>query len=261
VSRPTYLGGLGFGMKWNMGWMHDTLKYFQTNPIYRKFHQNQLTFSLVYAFTENFVLPLSHDEVVYGKGSIAGKMSGDEWQQFANLRLLYGYMWGHVGKKLLFMGSEFGQEREWNHNQSLDWHLLEDGFHKGVQNLIRDLNHAVISIPALHERDTDASGFQWLVADDAENSVIAWLRRGDDPEKIAIVVSNFTPVPRDGYRIGVPLPGTYREVVNSDAALYGGSNMGNGGSVVAREEESHGHPYSLCLTLPPLATLILERVA
>ena len=259
VSHPTYTGGLGFGFKWNMGWMHDTLLFMQKEPVHRRYHHHNLTFGLLYAFSENFVLPLSHDEVVHGKGSILGKMPGDEWQRFANLRAYYGFMWGHPGKKLLFMGSEFGQEREWNHDRSLDWHLLENGFHKGVQSLIRDLNGAVLSIAALHERDCDASGFQWLVSDDAENSVIAWLRRGEDPDRIAIVVSNFTPVPRDGYRIGVPLPGFYREAVNTDAGSYGGSNVGNMGGVHARDDEAHGHPYSLDLTLPPLATLILER--
>ncbi len=259
VSHPTYTGGLGFGFKWNMGWMHDTLLFMQKEPVHRRYHHHNLTFGLLYAFSENFVLPLSHDEVVHGKGSILGKMPGDEWQRFANLRAYYGFMWGHPGKKLLFMGGEFGQEREWNHDRSLDWHLLENGFHKGVQSLIRDLNGAVQAIPALHERDCDASGFQWLVADDAENSVIAWLRRGEDPDRIAIVVSNFTPVPREGYRIGVPLPGFYREAVNTDAAAYGGSNVGNMGGVQAAEAEAHGHAHSLSLTLPPLGTVILER--
>jgi 1,4-alpha-glucan branching enzyme len=260
VSHPTYTGGLGFGFKWNMGWMHDTLLFMSKEPVHRRYHHHNLTFGLLYAFSENFVLPLSHDEVVHGKGSILGKMPGDRWQKFANLRAYYGFMWGHPGKKLLFMGSEFGQEREWNHDTSLDWHLLDDLHHRGVKNLIGDLNRAFVTIPALHERDTDASGFQWLVSDDAENSVIAWLRRGADPEKIAIVVSNFTPVPREGYRIGVPLPGFYREVVNTDAAIYGGSNVGNQGGVRAEECEAHGHAYCLSLTLPPLATLILERV-
>ena len=261
VSHPTYTGGLGFGFKWNMGWMHDTLLFMSKAPVHRRYHHHNLTFGLLYAFSENFVLPLSHDEVVHGKGSLLGKMPGDRWQKFANLRAYFGFMWGHPGKKLLFMGGEFGQEREWNHDASLDWHLLEDGYHKGVQSLIRDLNGAFRSIPALHERDTEAGGFQWLVADDAENSVIAWLRRGRDEERPAVVVSNLTPVPREGYRIGVPLPGFYREAVNTDAELYGGSNVGNGGGVRTIEAESHGHPHALTLTLPPLATLILERVA
>ncbi|MDB5511914.1 MAG: 1,4-alpha-glucan branching enzyme [Enterovirga sp.] len=260
VSHPTYTGGLGFGFKWNMGWMHDTLLFMSKEPVHRRYHHHNLTFGMLYAFSENFVLPLSHDEVVHGKGSILGKMPGDRWQKFANLRAYYGFMWGHPGKKLLFMGSEFGQEREWNHDRSLDWHLLEDGFHRGVKNLIGDLNRAFRTIPALHERDCEASGFQWLVADDAENSVIAWLRRGEDADKAAVVVSNFTPIPREGYRIGVPLPGFYREAVNTDAAGYGGSNVGNGGGVQAEECEAHGHPYCLSLTLPPLGTLILERM-
>ena len=260
VSHPTYTGGLGFGFKWNMGWMHDTLEFISKEPIHRRYHHHDLTFGLLYAFSENFVLPLSHDEVVHGKGSLLGKMPGDRWQKFANLRAYFGFMWGHPGKKLLFMGGEFGQEREWNHDASLDWHLLDDGLHKGVQSLIRDLNGAYRSIPALHEQDTEGAGFLWLVENDAENSVIAWMRRGKDEERPAIVVSNFTPVPREGYRIGVPLPGLYREVVNTDAAEYGGSNMGNGGGVRAIEAEAHGHPYALDLTLPPLGTLILERM-
>ena len=260
VSHPTYTGGLGFGFKWNMGWMHDTLLFMSKEPVHRRYHHHNLTFGLLYAFSENFVLPLSHDEVVHGKGSLLGKMTGDRWQKFANLRAYYGFMWGHPGKKLLFMGGEIAQEREWNHDRSLDWHLLDDNLHRGVRDLVRDLNDALQSVPALYERDTEAGGFQWLVADDAENSVIAWLRRGSDESRIAIVVSNFTPIPREGYRIGVPLPGRYREVVNTDAAIYGGSNMGNGGTVQAVETESHGQPCSLNLTLPPLATLILERI-
>jgi 1,4-alpha-glucan branching enzyme len=259
VSHPTYRGGLGFGFKWNMGWMHDTLSFIQKETIHRRYHHHQLTFGMLYAFSENFVLPLSHDEVVHGKGSLLGKMPGDRWQKFANLRAYYGFMWGHPGKKLMFMGCELAQEREWNHDGSVDWHLLEDHSHRGVQSLIRDLNAAYRSIPALHERDADPSGFQWLVADDAENSVIAWARRGADPEKLAVVVSNFTPVPREGYRVGVPAAGFYREAVNTDAAAYGGSNMGNSGGVTAEAGEAHGQPYYLTLTLPPLATLILER--
>jgi 1,4-alpha-glucan branching enzyme len=260
VSHPTYKGGLGFGFKWNMGWMHDSLSFIQKETIHRRYHHHSLTFGLLYAFSENFVLPLSHDEVVHGKGSLLGKMPGDRWQKFANLRAYYGFMWGHPGKKLIFMGCEIAQEREWNHDSSVDWHLLEDNSHRGVQSLIRDLNGVYRSIPALHERDTEAAGFQWLVADDAENSVIAWARRGSDPENLAVVVSNFTPVPREGYRIGVPAPGFYREAINTDAAVYGGSNMGNSGGAVAEAYEAHGQPYCLTLTLPPLATLILERV-
>ncbi|QRM30979.1 1,4-alpha-glucan branching protein GlgB [Microvirga sp. VF16] len=257
VSQPTYTGGLGFGFKWNMGWMHDTLRYISKDPVFRQYHHHDLTFGLLYAFSENFILPLSHDEVVHGKGSLLGKMPGDQWQRFANLRAYFGFMWGHPGKKLLFMGGEFAQEREWNHDESLDWHLLDNSYHKGVQTLIGDLNRAYRSIPALHERDCEAKGFEWLVADDRDNSVIAWARRGDRDKSLAIIVSNFTPVPREAYRIGVPLPGFYREAVNTDAGLYGGSNMGNLGGVLAETTPSHGQPCSLTLTIPPLATLIL----
>jgi 1,4-alpha-glucan branching enzyme len=260
VSRPTYTGGLGFGFKWNMGWMHDTLRYMSHDPVHRAYHHHDLTFGLLYAFSENFILPLSHDEVVHGKGSLIGKMPGDRWQRFANLRAYYGFMWGHPGKKLLFMGGEFGQEREWHHDGSLDWHLLGDPLHRGLSDLVRDLNAAYRDLPALYERDCDASGFQWLVGDDRDNSVIAWVRRGDADGAAAVVVSNFTPVPREGYRFGVPLPGYWRERINTDAALYGGSNIGNGGGAGTEPIASHGHPQSLSLTLPPLATLILERV-
>jgi 1,4-alpha-glucan branching enzyme len=257
VSQPTYTGGLGFGFKWNMGWMHDTLRYISKDSVFRRYHHHDLTFGLLYAFSENFILPLSHDEVVHGKRSLLNKMPGDRWQRFANLRAYFGFMWGHPGKKLLFMGGEFAQEREWNHDESLDWHLLDDSFHKGVQTLIGDLNHAYQSIPALHERDCEAKGFEWLVADDRDNSVIAWARRGDDEKALAIVVSNFTPVPRETYRIGVPLPGFYREAVNTDAVQYGGSNVGNLGGVMAEDTPSHGQPCSLTVTIPPLATVIL----
>jgi 1,4-alpha-glucan branching enzyme len=205
------------------------------------------------------MLPLSHDEVVHGKGSLLGRMPGDQWQRFANLRAYFGFMWGHPGKKLLFMGGEFAQQREWNHDQSLDWHLLDDRFHRGVQSLMRDLNMIYRSVPALHERDTEASGFQWLVADDAENSVIAWARRGENESEVAVVVSNFTPVPHESYRIGVPLPGLYQEVLNTDSEIYGGTNMGNLGGVEAVATESHGQPWSIELTLPPLATVFLHR--
>jgi 1,4-alpha-glucan branching enzyme len=259
VSHPTYTGGLGFGFKWNMGWMHDTLRFIGKETVHRRYHHHDLTFGLLYAFSENFVLPLSHDEVVHGKGSILGRMPGDQWQRFANLRAYYGFMWGHPGKKLLFMGAEFGQEREWNHDAGLDWHSLDDPFHAGVKGLIGDLNAAYRAVPALHERDCDAEGFRWLVSDDAENNVIAWARHGLG-SSLAVVVSNFTPVVREGYRIGVPEAGFYREAVNTDAALYGGSNVGNLGGVRAEAAPSHGQPYSLTLTLPPLATLILERV-
>ncbi|HEX8166690.1 MAG TPA: 1,4-alpha-glucan branching protein GlgB [Beijerinckiaceae bacterium] len=259
VSHPTYTGGLGFGFKWNMGWMHDTLRFISKEPVHRRYHHHDLTFGLLYAFTENFILPLSHDEVVHGKGSLLGKMPGDRWQRFANLRAYLGFMWGHPGKKLLFMGGEFGQEREWNHDVSLDWHLLDDPFHRGLKDLVRDLNRAYRDLPALHERDCEAGGFQWLVSDDADNSVIAWARFGDEPGRVTVVVSNFTPVPRVGYRVGVPEGGFYREAVNTDAAPYGGSNMGNMGGVHAAAAEAHGRPWSLCLTLPPLATLVLDR--
>ncbi|WP_193557311.1 1,4-alpha-glucan branching protein GlgB [Microvirga pakistanensis] len=262
VSQPTYAGGLGFGFKWNMGWMHDTLRYISRDPIFRRHHHRDLTFGLVYAFSENFILPLSHDEVVHGKGSLIRKMPGDRWQRFANLRAYFGFMWGHPGKKLLFMGGEFAQEQEWNHDSSLDWHLLNDPDHKGVQALIRDLNQAYRSIPALHERDCEQKGFEWIVSDDEDNSVVAWLRRGHKEDAIAVVVSNFTPVPREGYRIGVPVRGFYREAVNTDASVYGGTNMGNLGGVTAEEAPSHGFPCSLSLVIPPLATLIfvLDRV-
>ncbi|MBM6593274.1 1,4-alpha-glucan branching protein GlgB [Microvirga pudoricolor] len=257
VSHPTYTGGLGFGFKWNMGWMHDTLRYIGKDPIHRRFHHSDLTFGLLYAFTENFVLPLSHDEVVHGKGSLLSRMPGDRWQKFANLRAYFGFMWGHPGKKLLFMGGEFAQEREWNHDASLDWHLLDDPLHAGMRNLIRDLNGFYKRTPALYERDTEATGFQWLLSDDSQNSVIAWMRRGDTDGQIVVVVSNFTPVPRDEYRIGVPLPGFYVEAVNTDAESYGGTNTGNMGGKDAEAIPSHGQPYSLPLTLPPLGTVFL----
>jgi 1,4-alpha-glucan branching enzyme len=258
VSRPTYLGGLGFGYKWNMGWMHDTLEYIRQEPIYRKYHHHQLTFGLVYAFSENFILPLSHDEVVHGKGSLLGKMPGDRWQKFANLRAYYGFMFGHPGKKLLFMGGEIAQEREWNHDASLDWHLLDDPYHHGVQGLVRDLNHLYRELPALHQRDCEPEGFEWLELHDSDQSVLAFLRRGREPNQVAVVACNFTPVPRQNYRLGVPHGGHYRERLNSDAALYGGSNMGNGGGLWAEPVASHGRPFSLSMTLPPLSTVIFE---
>ncbi|MGB6603061.1 MAG: 1,4-alpha-glucan branching protein GlgB [Steroidobacteraceae bacterium] len=257
VSRPTYLGGLGFGLKWNMGWMHDTLKYFQTDPIFRKYQHNTLTFSLWYAFSENFVLPISHDEVVHGKGSLIGKMPGDEWQQFANLRLLYGYMWGHPGKKLLFMGSEFGQRREWQHDESLEWHVLQYPLHAGVQKWVRDLNHFYRTTPALFELDFSPAGFQWVDCIDAEASVIAFLRK-DRAGKAVLVVCNFTPVVRENYRIGVPHGGLWRERLNSDAREYGGSGQGNLGGVEAAPLGAHGHYHSLSLRLPPLGALFLQ---
>ncbi|CAA2099702.1 1,4-alpha-glucan branching enzyme GlgB [Methylobacterium bullatum] len=259
VSHPTYTGGLGFGFKWNMGWMHDTLEFMSKQTIHRRYHHHDLTFGLLYAFSENFILPLSHDEVVHGKGSLLDKMPGDRWQKFANLRAYFGYMWGHPGKKLLFMGGEFGQQKEWNHNQSLDWHLLDDPLHRGVKDLVRDLNRLYTSTPALHTRDCEAAGFQWLVSDDQDNSVIAWARKGTNPGEVAVVVSNFTPIPRHGYRIGVPEAGFYREAINSDSERYGGSNVGNMGGVQAEAVESHGQPYSLVLAAPPLGTMIFVR--
>ncbi|WP_201448380.1 1,4-alpha-glucan branching protein GlgB [Caenispirillum salinarum] len=263
VSRPVYLGGLGFGYKWNMGWMHDTLQYFNKDPIHRRYHHNQLTFGLLYAFNENFVLPLSHDEVVHGKGSMIGKMTGDEWQKFANLRAYYGFMYGHPGKKLLFMGGEFGQWAEWNHDKGLDWHLIEEGNkHAGLQRLVRDLNHTLKALPALHHRDFEWQGFEWVDASDVDNSIFSFLRKTgpedevDDPGWV-LVVSNLTPLPHEGYRIGVPCGGFWRQRINTDAAIYGGSDCGNGEGLEAEAVEHHGRPYSLNLTLPPLGTLFL----
>jgi 1,4-alpha-glucan branching enzyme len=257
VSRPVYVGGLGFGFKWNMGWMHDTLRYMSSDSIFRKYHQNDLTFGLLYAFHENFILPLSHDEVVHGKGSLISKMSGDRWQRFANLRSYYAFMWTQPGKKLLFMGDEFGQEREWNHDIGLDWQLLADPMHHGVQQLVRDLNELYRSTPALHQLDCEPEGFAWIDTANAAESVVSYLRRGRGSNQIAVVVCNFTPVVREGYRIGVPRPGRYRERINTDAAEYAGSGVGNTGEVDADSHPMHGHPYSLCLRLPPLGALIL----
>jgi 1,4-alpha-glucan branching enzyme len=261
VSRPTYLGGLGFGYKWNMGWMHDTLRYISLDPIHRRWHHNDLTFGLLYAFSENFILPISHDEVVHGKGSLLGRMPGDRWQRFANLRAYLAFMFAHPGKKLLFMGCEFGQEREWNHDTGLDWYLLADGDHRGVQSLLRDLNRVYRSLPALHELDCELQGFEWIDGSDQDRSVLSFLRRGRDSESVAVAVCNFTPIPRTNCRFGVPAPGFYREQINTDSAFYGGSNMGNGGGVTAEQVPWHGRPYSIVLTLPPLSTLILERQA
>jgi 1,4-alpha-glucan branching enzyme len=256
VSRPTYVGGLGFGFKWNMGWMHDTLRYMSLDPIHRKYHHNDLSFGLLYAFHENFILPLSHDEMVHGKGSLIGKMSGDQWQRFANLRAYFGFMWTHPGKKLLFMGGEFGQEREWNHDIGLDWQLLGDPFHEGVQRLVRDLNDLYRSTPALYRLDCDAEGFHWIDVANSAESIVSYFRRGRDPGEIAVIVCNFTPVPRANYRIGVPRPGRYRERINTDATDYGGSGVGNAGEVHADPHPMHGQPYSMSLNLPPLGTLV-----
>ena len=259
VTHAQDSGGLGFSYKWNMGWMHDTLSYVARDPAYRKYHHHDLTFGLLYAFSEDFVLPLSHDEVVHGKGSLLGRMPGDRWQKFANLRAYLGFMFAHPGKKLLFMGGEFGQEREWDHDSSLDWHLLDDPLHKGVQRLVRDLNHAYRSLPALHQLDGDSAGFEWLVGDDADNSVLAFLRRGREATAPVLAACNFTPVPRFGYRIGVPAAGVWTEVVNTDAEAYGGGNLGNLGAAVTEAVPAHGRAQSLSLTLPPLAALILVQ--
>ncbi|MBV8144014.1 MAG: 1,4-alpha-glucan branching protein GlgB [Gammaproteobacteria bacterium] len=256
VSRPTYLGGLGFGLKWNLGWMHDTLKYLQQDPVFRKYHHSRLTFSIWYAFSENFVLPLSHDEVVHGKGSIIGRMPGDPWQQFAGVRLLYGYMWTHPGKKLLFMGGEFAQRREWQHEESLEWHVLQDPAHAGVQRWVRDLNRLYRSTAALHELDFSESGFAWVDCADAEISAISYLRYASAGPPV-LIACNFTPVVRENYRIGVPVPGRWRECLNSDASDYGGSGQGNLGGVPAEAIAAHGHAQSLRVRLPPLGVLVL----
>jgi len=258
VSQPTSAGGLGFGFKWNMGWMHDTLEYISRDPIYRRWGHDKLTFGLLYAFTENFVLPISHDEVVHGKGSVIGKMPGDEWQKFANARAYYGFMWAHPGKKLLFMGQEFGQTSEWNSAQALPWWLLEHAPHQGLQAFVRDLNKLYRNSPALHARDCEAEGFRWIVVNDDMQSVLAFLRMGAEGDKPVAVICNFTPEPRTSYRVGLPFAGAWREALNSDSNLYGGSNVGNLGSIVAEARPAHGFPASAALTLPPLATLFLE---
>jgi 1,4-alpha-glucan branching enzyme len=259
VSRPTHVGGLGFGMKWNMGWMHDTLRYFSEDPVHRRYHQDQLTFSIWYAFTENFMLPLSHDEVVHGKGSLIGRMPGDTWQQFANLRLLYGYMWGHPGKKLVFMGGEFGQRREWQHEESLEWHVLQYPEHAGLMQWVADLNRFYAGEPALHQTDFEAAGFEWIDCSDTQASVMSFLRKSRDGSRNVIIVCNFTPVPRENYTIGTPRPGYWAEALNSDATVYGGSGTGNLGGVSTRPVPAHGREHSLTLTLPPLAALILRH--
>ena len=259
VSRPVHLGGLGFGFKWNMGWMNDALSYMSKEPIHRKYHHDNLTFGLVYAFHENFILALSHDEVVHGKGALLNKMPGDRWQKFANLRAFYAFQYAHPGKKLLFMGGEFGQWREWDARESLHWHLLAEPDHAGLQRFVRDLNALYRSEPALCERDFDPTGFEWIAWHDAANSVLAFLRRAHSSDAPLIFACNFTPVPRRNYRIGVPAPGMYRELINSDAQCYGGSNLGNFGAVHTEHIESHGHPHSLQLTLPPLAAVMFKR--
>ncbi len=257
VSQPVHAGGLGFGFKWNMGWMNDTLDYLGREPVHRRWHHDRITFGLVYAFSENFVLPLSHDEVVHGKRSLLARMPGDGWQQFATLRAALALMWAYPGKKLLFMGQEFGQGREWNSGASLDWHLLEHPWHRGVQSLLRDCNRGYRGLPALHARDCEGEGFRWIVVDDQDNSVFAWLRFGGEGVPALAMVANFTPVPRAGYRLGLPQGGRWREALNTDAAAYGGSNCGNGGAVVATAHPQHGFDCSAEVTLPPLATLWL----
>jgi 1,4-alpha-glucan branching enzyme len=257
VSRPTWLGGLGFGFKWNMGWMHDTLQYMSKEPIHRKFHQHDLTFGLLYAFTENFVLPLSHDEVVHGKGSLLAKMPGDLWQKFANLRAYYTFMYTMPGKKLLFMGAEIGQWNEWNHDASLDWHLLQFKEHAGLKQTLKDLNWLYRNRTALHSRDCEPEGFQWIDCNDTDSSVISYIRRGADPDDFVVVVCNFTPLIRKDYRIGVPKPGRYYEAFNSDSEYYGGTNVGNGSGIQTLGIPLHGQPDSLSVTLPPLGAFVL----
>ncbi|MEY3204423.1 MAG: hypothetical protein RLZZ21_754 [Planctomycetota bacterium] len=258
VSRPTYLGGLGFSLKWNMGWMNDTLRYMRHDPVHRKYHHDELTFSLIYAFHENFVLPFSHDEVVHGKGSLIDQMPGDLWQKFATLRLLYTYMWCHPGKKLLFMGNEFGQWREWNFDASLDWHLLQHDTHRGLSKAVADLNMLVRREPALHQLDFDGRGFEWIDCHNWQDSVLAFVRRGETPDDFLVVCCNFTPVPREGYRLGVPCGGTYDEIFNGDSAWYGGTNLGNAGALEAEPVPHHGRDHSVSLTLPPLAAVVLK---
>ncbi len=258
ISKPTYVGGLGFSYKWNMGWMHDTLEYFSLDPIHRKYHQNQVTFGLMYAFTENFVLVLSHDEVVHGKRALLDKMPGDDWQRFANLRALYGHMWGHPGKKMLFMGGEFGQWWEWNHDDSLQWHLLDYAPHRGLQRYVADLNRLYQAEPALYEVDFEWQGFQWIDLHDSDHSTLTSLRYSKDQADCLVCACNFTPVPREKYRMGVPRGGAYRELLNSDSEIYGGSNMGNGGQVQADPIPWHDQPFSLLVTLPPLSVIFFK---
>lgn len=258
VSRPTYIGGLGFGMKWDMGWMHDTLEYFSKDPVHRKHHHNQLTFRMIYAFTENFVLSLSHDEVVHGKAALLSKMPGDDWQKFANLRLLFSYMFTQPGKKLLFMGDEFGQWREWNHEVSIDWHLLQYDRHQALQRSVHDLAHIYRQEPALHELDFDWKGFEWVDCNDWLSSVLSYLRRGKTTEDVILIACNFTPVPRSNYMLGVPRDGYWQEIFNSDAVEYGGSGCGNEGGLTAYQLSQHGRPFTLNVTLPPLGTVIFK---
>lgn len=259
VSRPTYLGGLGFGLKWDMGWMHDTLKYMSKEPIFRKYHHNNLTFRMLYAFNENFCLSLSHDEVVHGKGSLLGKMPGDTWQKCANMRLLFGYMYAQAGKKLMFMGGEFGQWSEWNHDTSLDWHLLDWQEHSGLARWVEDLNKFYRDVPAMHQLDLEPAGFEWIDANDSEQSVVTLVRRGREPEEEVLIACNFTPMTRTNYRIGVPWSGHWQEALNSDATIYGGSGQGNWGGVEAVPIRYHGRPYSISITLPPLGMVAFRH--
>jgi 1,4-alpha-glucan branching enzyme len=261
VSRPVYLGGLGFGLKWDMGWMHDTLHYFARDPIHRRHHHNELLFRLLYAFSENYVLPLSHDEVVHGKGSLLGKMPGDDWEKLANLRLLLGYMFGQPGKKLLFMGTELGQWDEWQHDGSLSWHLIEHERHAGIQNWVSDVNRLYRDEPALHQNDCNPAGFEWVDCNDSDSSIVSFLRQGQNPEDTVLVVCNFTPVPRQGYEVGIPQAGFWKELLNSDAHTYGGSGQGNYGGAQASDSPCHGRPFSLSLTLPPLGVLYLKAAS
>jgi 1,4-alpha-glucan branching enzyme len=259
VSKPVYLNGLGFTMKWNMGWMHDMLAYFSQDPVYRKYHHNAITFSLLYAFTENFVLPISHDEVVHGKGSLLGKMPGDEWRQFANARAFLAYMWAHPGKKLLFMGQDIGQREEWNHNVGVRWDVLEFAYHAKLQTLVRELNRLYRANPALYQVDFHYTGFEWVDFHDWENSVISFIRRAEDPQDFLMFCCNFTPVVRKQYEFGVPEEGFYEEIFNTDSELFGGSNMGNGGLVSSRPIARHNHPHSISITLPPLAVVAFRK--
>jgi 1,4-alpha-glucan branching enzyme len=259
VTRAVADGGLGFSYKWNMGWMHDTLSYIERDPIHRRYHHDEITFGLLYAFSERFILALSHDEVVHGKRSLLAKMPGDRWQRLANLRAYLAFMWAHPGKKLLFMGGELAQEREWSHDGEIEWHRLDEIDHAGVQRLVRDLNRLYAQEPALHRYDAEPRGFRWLVGDDSTNSVFAFLRLADGEAPPVLAICNMTPAIRRDYRIGIPRPGRWREVFNSDSSLYGGSNQGNGGAVHAAPVCAHGEPHSIVVLLPPLATLILKH--
>ncbi len=261
VSRPTYIGGLGFGMKWDMGWMHDSLEYFAKDPVYRRFEHQRLTFRMLYAWSESYMLPLSHDEVVHGKGSLLNKMPGDDWQKFANLRLLFGWMYAQPGKKLIFMGCEFGQWREWDHDSSLDWHLLNFPEHAGLSQWVGDLNRVLRTEKAMHELDFDPAGFAWIDVTDSDNGVVSLIRRAADPDNLVVVALNFTPIPRNNYQIGVPFPGYWQELLNSDSPTYGGSGQGNLGGVDSAPIGRHGHRHSITLTLPPLGALFLKHRA